>query len=184
MISTIKRFSLLMTACASALLLNACETTTGGSATTPNAPDTQAQAPLTMPTLEHLALGMTLNFPACTADVQGENTNIAPIEGKVCQYLIQEGQIEEYKVQNYVVLLSEGVNEGFSAQVNIGVDTIDNKVIRFSIVTPGLTHQEQIFNQLVAKLGQPVDAKLVTENVPNSPVEVNSAVAIWGVEGG
>jgi hypothetical protein len=172
MISTIKRFSLLITACASALVLSACETPSGTSATT------------TMPTLEHLALGMELKFPVCATEVQGENTNIAPIEGQVCQFPLQEGQVADYKVQNHVILLSEGVNEGLSAQVNMSADTIDNKIIQFIILTPGLNAQEQIFSHLVNKLGEPTDAKLIAEEIPESPIATNSLVAIWAVEGG
>lgn len=185
MLSTIKRLSLLVTACAATVALSACQTpadTTGSAGATDTATDVQPV--VNMPTLEHLALGMKLNFPDCPAEVQGENTNITPIDGKVCQFLLEEGQVAEHKVKTYVILLSEGINEGLSGQVNISVDTINDLVTRFSIVTPGLSQQEQIFNLLVSKLGEPADARLVTENVPNSPVDVNGIIATWGVENG
>ena len=169
---TIKRLSLLVTACASAFILTACETPANTSAVK------------SMPTLEHLALGMDLNFPICPADIQGENANITPIDGKVCQFQLQEGEVGNYQVKNHVILLGSDSNEGLSAQVNMSVDTIDNKVIQFVILTPGLNTQEQILGALIAKLGEPAEAQLVTEDIPGNPIAVNSLVAVWSLENG
>lgn len=172
----IKRLSLVVSACAAAAFLTACETMPKAE----TAPTVQQNTPA----LENLQIGMTFDFPDCRVEVQGENTNVTPIDGQVCKFLYQEGEYEGYPVQSYIVLPGQGMKEGLSAKDDLAVDVIEGKVGRFTIVTGGLNEQERIYNELVKKLGEPASAVLVNEDIPNSPFAVNSVFVNWVVDGG
>ncbi|MGL4668583.1 MAG: hypothetical protein ACRCWR_11735 [Saezia sp.] len=126
-------------------------------------------------TFEGLALGMELKLPECPRPPMDEKKEIT------CQTFLSEETVKQNTMQNYRVRLGSEERDTLSGSEYMSVGTINSKVAQITIITTGLSQQEQIYVTLQERLGDPDDNFVVSEqDAKQMPhLSVGSIMAIW-----
>lgn len=125
-------------------------------------------------TFEGVSLGMVFDLPTCSAT--NENTATS------CQIFLGEERVKDHTLQNYRVQLGTQVDDHLSSTKYIFVGTINGKIAQITILTAGLPQQEEIWNTLQQRLGDPSDNFTVSEQDTQKlfpHITAGSIMTIW-----